>query len=631
MTQLVARVVIDSPLPQLDRVFDYLVPNEMAASINRGSRVLVQFGRGRSLTEGFVVDLVDESDYSGKLSEIEKLVSEMPALTADIYKLARAVADRQVVAISDVLKLAVPTRSVAVEKRWLDSLESDASLLFDPPATSMVDESSYRETSIINPSTDERGPAWAVELVQRCTQMVLQRKSSIVLLPDFRDQAAFIKAAAGTPVEPLLVEYAGDQTKSKRYAAFLKALSSDVSIVVGSRAAVYAPVMNLGLIAIWDDGDSSHLEQSSPYSHSREVALIRQAQSNCSIFFASHVRSSEIQRLVEIGYLRDNVQAFERPACTTTDQEVRVDGHAWQAIRDGLKTGPVLIQVAGKGSSVSGFCSNCSSRATCNKCNGPIWLDRNNQVRCRWCNLINANFHCHSCGSTKLRGGRAGTIRTLEEFGRGFPGVLLVESTGDHKRASVSNLPQLVVATPGAEPRAEHGYSAVVILDAQQALAKDSLRATEDAVRNWANAIALGATGSKSVIVGLHGDLALNMSAWNMQLIAAKELSSRRELRFPPAVRLASIFAEQTVLQAVLSDLQQNPEIEILGPIPVYEREVLTGWRAFIRYEYSQGENLSKLMRSLIAVHSAGQTAFSPKSGRATRPIRVKMDDSEVI
>mgnify|MGYP000685660178 CR=1 FL=1 len=74
MTQLVARVVIDSPLPQLDRVFDYLVPNEMAASINRGSRVLVQFGRGRSLTEGFVVDLVDESDYSGKLSEIEKLV-----------------------------------------------------------------------------------------------------------------------------------------------------------------------------------------------------------------------------------------------------------------------------------------------------------------------------------------------------------------------------------------------------------------------------------------------------------------------------------------------------------------------------------------------------------------------------
>ena len=116
-----------------------------------------------------------------------------------------------------------------------------------------------------------------------------------------------------------------------------------------------------------------------------------------------------------------------------------------------------------------------------------------------------------------------------------------------------------------------------------------------------------------------------------MQVIAAKELSSRRELRFPPAVRLASIFAEQTVLQAVLSDLQQNKEIEILGPIPVYEREVLTGWRAFVRYEYSQGENLSKLMRSLIAVHSAGQSAFSPKSGRATRPIRVKMDDSEVI
>ena len=49
---------------------------------------------------------------------------------------------------------------------------------------------------------------------------------------------------------------------------------------------------------------------------------------------------------------------------------------------------------------------------------------------------------------------------------------------------------KIVIATPGAEPTVAGGYEAVIVLDANQALSKDSLRASEDAVRNWSNAIA---------------------------------------------------------------------------------------------------------------------------------------------
>jgi hypothetical protein len=57
----VARVAIDSPLPQLDRLFDYQVAEPISESIRVGARVRVPFGRGASLSDGYVIELVEKS------------------------------------------------------------------------------------------------------------------------------------------------------------------------------------------------------------------------------------------------------------------------------------------------------------------------------------------------------------------------------------------------------------------------------------------------------------------------------------------------------------------------------------------------------------------------------------------
>ena len=118
---MIARVVIDSPLPQLDRLFDYSIPQEMVSQVITGVRVRVKFGRSKSLLDGFVVEVVESSEFSGELNPISELVSAVPVLDPEIYKLVRAVADRQASTASDVLRLAIPDRSVAVEKKWLAS------------------------------------------------------------------------------------------------------------------------------------------------------------------------------------------------------------------------------------------------------------------------------------------------------------------------------------------------------------------------------------------------------------------------------------------------------------------------------------------------------------------------------
>ncbi len=620
---MIAKVVIDSPLPQLDRLFDYSIPDDLIGQVAVGVRVRVQFGRSKNLLDAFVVDLVEASDFAGELSPIAELVSVAPVLDPTVFALVRAVADRQASTASDVLRLAVPDRSVAVEKKWL---ESNSVAL-----NSQAIGKGTKQTALVDPHTTEEGPVWATQIRDKCVTAIQAGRSVIVVVPDFRDQAVLLEVLSATELDSSIINYTTDTQKSKRYAAFLSCLSMARSIVVGSRSAIYAPVRNLGEIIVWDDGDPSHHEPTSPYSHTREVALIRQRLQECNLLFLGHSRSTEVSRLVSMKFLDDVGTPFKLPRIANTDTDLRVDSMAWKAIREGLETGPVLVQVAAKGTATSVFCATCDKRAECGSCNGPLWIDERNYVKCRWCNAVNMDFRCDACSGTKLKQGSAGATRTIAEFGRAFPGVKLIEATAELRSQTLKAGKFLVVATPGAEPRVVGGYSAVVILDANRALNRDSLRATEDAVRTWSNAIALGSAASRSVLVGVAGGLANWFSLWSQAEIAQREFATRAELRFPPAIRLASIGTTRELIQEVQAELAQRPNLEVLGPMPVTERGVNSEWRTLIKYEYSDGAKLAELLKALSLKLSAGQQRISAKSGRSMRPIRIKMDDVEVI
>ncbi|MFS2031571.1 primosomal protein N', partial [Curtobacterium sp. CT11-45] len=132
----VARVVLDSPLPQLDRLFDYRVPDGLEDDCVPGVRVKVPLRTGARMSDAYVVEIVTEGEYPGELSAIETVVSPVPVLAPEIWSLARAVADRAAGVASDVLRLAVPTRQVRAEKAWLarDTAWSPPSV--EPPPVS---------------------------------------------------------------------------------------------------------------------------------------------------------------------------------------------------------------------------------------------------------------------------------------------------------------------------------------------------------------------------------------------------------------------------------------------------------------------------------------------------------------
>ena len=102
----------------------------------------------------------------------------------------------------------------------------------------------------------------------------------------------------------------------------------------------------------------------------------------------------------------------------------------------------------------------------------------------------------------------------------------------------------LVVATVGAEPVAEGGYAAALLLDGDSLLRRENLRAGEDTVRRWFNAAALvrpASDGGLVVITATESAAVGALLRWDPAGYARRELELRMELQLPPAVRIASV------------------------------------------------------------------------------------------
>src|SRR6478609_579201 len=100
----VARILLDSPVPQLDRLFDYAVPGALDADAQPGVRVKVPLRSAGRMIEGWVIERAEVEPGGRPLSEVASVVSPVPVLPASLYALARRVADRAAGSASDILR-----------------------------------------------------------------------------------------------------------------------------------------------------------------------------------------------------------------------------------------------------------------------------------------------------------------------------------------------------------------------------------------------------------------------------------------------------------------------------------------------------------------------------------------------
>ncbi|MEI6109526.1 MAG: primosomal protein N', partial [Actinomycetes bacterium] len=113
----VAQILIDSPLPHLDRLFDYAVPAKLDDIAKPGVRVRIRFAG--KLTDGWLISRSAETDHEGVLASITNVISAEVVLLPEILELARSVAARQSGVLSDVMRNAIPNRHAGAEETVL--------------------------------------------------------------------------------------------------------------------------------------------------------------------------------------------------------------------------------------------------------------------------------------------------------------------------------------------------------------------------------------------------------------------------------------------------------------------------------------------------------------------------------
>jgi primosomal protein N' (replication factor Y) len=653
----VARVLVDSPLPQLDRLFDYAIPAELIADVQPGVRVRVPLRSAGRVIDAFVVEVGEADAADRPLSDIDAVVSPTRVLTPALYALARRAADRAAGSATDILRLAIPKRMVRAEKAWLAA---------GPPAAPIIDDADrdWADAALaghpaLQECIDQRGRgaldappepirlhdgatvgAWAVLLAAAAVRTLAGGRSAILVVPDHRDQAQLEAALKGRAPSEAVIRTDARQSSPARYAAYLRMLAEVPCIVVGNRSSVYAPVHASGLVAIWDDGDPLLAEPLSPGVHARDAALIRQELDECAVVFAGHTRTTDVERFVSLGWVRD-VSAARRTSprvvlSATKEGEsrgARVPSAAFAAAREALQTGPVLVQVARPGYAPVLVCADCRTPARCLHCGGPLNAARRGAVpECGWCGRQAHTWACPRCTSVRVRMASSGSERTADDLGRAFPGIRIIVADGDHPVQHVDARPALVVATRGAEPIAEGGYRAVVLLDGDRMLLADDLRIGESCLRWWSNAAALAAPGAPVHLVGVTGAVARALATWTQPSYARAELADRMPLRMPPTVRVAALEGSLPAVEKALSTLRTDvPSLDdeaILGPVSGD-----AGARALVRFDYAHGHAVAESLRGSIiadALHARKNPKTRAAGPRNTLRVRVDVPDLDL-
>ena len=649
--QLVARVLIDSPLPQLDRLFDYGIPDELRDAAAPGVRVRVPLRSAGRIADGYIVELAAPGDYPGPLSELDSVVSPIPVLTPEVWALARRAADRAAGSAIDIVRLAVPARQVRVEKAYLAaSARADPATVVAPAVEGYggaVIETAIRlgERLAVDAvplvrqlAGGEWVGSWAVALAAAAASTLRDGRSAILAVPDYRDQRQLESALRAILPDDRIVRLDATQSNPDRYRGFLHCLDGVPLVIVGNRSVVYAPAADLGLIAVWDDGDPLHSEPLSPYVHARDAALLRQEQQDCALIVMGHTRSTEVERLVEIGWLRPvSPERLVLPKVVPTLQQeggdrlaaqARIPSSAWTTARKALESGPVLVQVARPGYAPRLACADCGQTARCPRCEGPLAQKSKQSVpACLWCGALAVNWRCSNCESEKLRFIGTGATRTAEDLGRAFPGVRVIIADGERTILTVGPEPALVIATRGAEPVAAGGYRAVLLLDGERMVARESLRVGEDCLRWWSNAVALAAGGATTMLVGVGGALASALVTWRHADYARAELADRRRLRFPPAVRVATLTGTVEAVSKAIAEVGVEPA-DILGPVDLDTG----GVRTIVRFDYARGADVAANLRAEV-IRAAANRRRPPaaKGARGSLPptLKVRLDDVE--
>lgn len=560
-----ASVVLTHPsLSHLDREFTYRIPDDTTLDV--GARVRVPFRRKKR--EGIVVALLEESDVERTFAIADVLG---PGLDEETTDLCRWVATHYLSTLGEALAAAVPDRVVEEESAelpepastegrsltWLDRYRNGAHLLRATRAEGFAGFS-WRP-----------GPGKAGEIAALAASVAANGRGVLVLVPEVRigGETAEALSELGDAVAWL----GSDRSTRERYRDWLALRGGSKRIAVGGRAAVWAPVRDLGLVIVDDEAHVSYKERRAPRINARPVAHERARRAGAVFIAVGTPPSIEAGAAVERGTLTSVAMPRaellrSRPPVAVVDRSRDPSTHVPHAdtlrrCRAALDAGQRVVLLSHRGGDAARSIAN----------------------------------------------------RTFKSLTPKRPARLDARTTPEVLADAIANA-DCIVATPViAKDVALEAIGIVAIVEADAALSVPEFRGTEEAFSTWWHV----APWAASVVVETADPRHPAIKAlvrWDVEALYAFESSRRKETGYPPFASLARIDAPAArAAEAAEAITAALPGGQVLGPLERGGRAVV------IARTRSRAELLDGLRPLVERWRSSGE------------PFRVDVDPREVL
>lgn len=611
-----ARVIVEVEPFHLDRLFDYAVPEDLEYPVQVGSRVEVLFaGRRR---HGVVAELSDHTDVDpGRIRPLRRVFGPHAWMRPEDLAVARWAAERFAAPVADVVRHALPRRTVDVERRagaagWFPPGAGRRPSSDPPPdperlvaawgaygdgGRGLIDACGSGEGAHFwRPLPDEDVAARLSELVQ---VTLAGGRDVLVVVPDPSSPVAdAVVRAAGD----LAVDARGGPSPRRTYNMWLQARCGHARVVVGERGVSLWPLDRLGLAVVVDEANPALKERRSPRHHAREVVLERARRAGAVGLLVGWVPSAAAWRLLAERRLEPVIpeREAERAAAPLVRVETgeggirtRLASAAIGALRRAVERGDFgVVLAARRGEGRALVCSACGHRLRCPTCASSLAPLPQGRVHCEGCGWTSPRrATCAECGQDRFTPLAAGAGRLGSELSRSFPETTVEVLEG--YAAEPPPPPAILVMTRGSVLDAPPGpVGAVVLPDVDGQLRRPSLDAAEDTLRlsmqvaRWVvsshpeagRGTRVPDRDREAVVVVQTREpdhpAVQGLVRWDPGGFWRQEAASRGELRFPPAAYAIRVDAPVGSADTVGGQLAETlPDGDrLLGPVPARER-----------------------------------------------------------
>ncbi|KAB2964291.1 MAG: primosomal protein N' [Thermoanaerobaculia bacterium] len=489
------------------------------------------------------------------------------------------------------------------------------------------------------------------EVYLRAAAATLARGRSVLLLvPEIALVPSLAQAAASRFGDRLAVLHSNLGAAERRQ-EWERIRAGAARVVVGPRSAVFAPVVDLGLIVVDEEQDAAYKQEISPRYHGRDVALVRCRQAGAVALLASATPSLESRHAVRSGRLRrlalrERVGQGRLPEGILVDLreasggrrpgELLFSERLLAELRLALEAGDQVILLRNRrGYAPLLLCRACGEDFRCPDCGlARTYHRKAKQLICHYCgSRLAPPARCPTCRSDTLEPIGAGTERVEEELALRLPGTVIDVLDRDAVRR-VGGAAAILERFRRGESRiligtqmlskGHHfpGVALTAVLSADDYLGFPDFRAVERTyvlLTQLAGRAGRGERPGRVVLQTFHPDHYAIQAALHHddEAFVEQEMRFRELFGYPPFSRMALILSRDRQRERALGRLREVAAaierraaadgLRITGPAPAPFERLRGQWRFQCIVRGRSGAAVRRAVAEAVAGRAPGE------------------------